>query len=109
MTSGERTVLIYTTFATLDDAREAGGRLVDAKVAACVNILPGMVSIFEWKGERSEESEVAAIVKTRSGLLDRAMQMLKDIHPYETPAVIALEPLRVDADFESWILGQTGQ
>lgn len=108
MTSGECAVLIYTTFGTLDEAREAGARLIDAKVAACVNILPGMVSIYEWKGERNEESEVSAFIKTRSGLLGEVMRLLKDVHPYETPAMIAFEPARVDADFEAWIFEQTG-
>ncbi len=66
MANDDRPVLIYTTFPALDDAKRVGEALVAARLAACVNMFPGMISIFEWKGAREEASEVAMIIKTRS-------------------------------------------
>lgn len=100
-------LLIYTTFETVDQARKAGGRLVDERLAACVNILPGMISIYEWQGERQEAGEVVMIVKTRAARIDDALATLKQIHPYETPALFTIEPSRADADFQEWICSQT--
>ena len=68
MANDDRPVLIYTTFPRLDDAKRVGDALVAARLAACVNMFPGMISIFEWKGAREEASEVAMIIKTRASL-----------------------------------------
>lgn len=107
MTAADRVLLIYTTFETTDEARAAGGKLVDARLAACVNILPGMISIYEWEEQRQEAGEVVMIVKTRAKCLEEALELLKSVHPYETPALIVIEPVRTDPDFQKWICDQT--
>src|SRR3990170_3915111 len=83
MTKDDSPVLVYTTFARLDDAKRVGDALVAAKLAACVNIFPGMISIYEWKGAREVASEVAMIVKTRRALADAVLAETKRLHPYE--------------------------
>lgn len=108
MNQNDGTLLIYTTVETLDAARLLGRGLVDARLAACVNIISGMTSIYEWEGEVDEASEVVMIVKTNSQCLDDAMRHLKSTHPYDIPALIVIDPLQVDADFAAWIVGQTG-
>lgn len=107
MSRQDHPVLIYTTFESLDDARAVGGKLVDLQLAACVNILPGMTSIYEWQGRRQETSEVVMFIKTRIGRLEDVMAETKRLHPYETPALLAIDPREVDADFAAWILEQT--
>lgn len=107
MSRQDHPVLIYSTFESLDDARAVGGKLVEMRLAACINILPGMTSIYEWKGQREESSEVVMIIKTRSGCLEDAMAEAKRLHPYETPALIAIDPRDVDSDFAAWIKEQT--
>lgn len=102
-----QTRLIYTTLETFTDAQELGGKLVDARLAACVNILPGMTSIFEWEGERREAAEVVMIVKTRQECVEEAVRQLKAFHPYEVPVLIVIHPENVDANFEAWIAAQT--
>jgi periplasmic divalent cation tolerance protein len=57
MEKSDRPVFVYTTFPALDDAKLVGDALVAARLAACVNIFPEMISIFEWKGAREEASE----------------------------------------------------
>ena len=61
-------ILVYATFPSLDDAERIGGRLVDDGLAACVNILPGMVSIYVWQGQRQKDEECAMIIKSRAPL-----------------------------------------
>lgn len=100
-------VLIYTTFETVDDARSVARELVARHLAACANILPGMTAVYEWNGEMQEAGEVVMIIKTRREILADALQVAKQLHPYETPALIALEPAEVDADFARWITEQT--
>ena len=73
MENKDRPVLIYTTFPSLEDAKRVGEALVAARLAACINMFPGMISIFEWRGAREEANEVAMIIKTRAGFADRVM------------------------------------
>ena len=100
-------VLIYTTFESLDDARTVGRSLVEARLAACVNIIPSMTSIYEWQGELQEAGEVVMLIKTRRGCQAQALERAKELHPYDTPALLVIEPVDVDKDFAAWIAGQT--
>ena len=90
MANDERPVLIYTTFPSLADAKRVGEALVGARLAACVNMFPGMISIFEWKGKRGEASEIAMIIKTRAALTEAVLAETKRLHPYEVPALLVL-------------------
>lgn len=101
-------LLIYTTFETAKAARTLGRDLVEARLAACVNIIDGMTSIYEWDGSLEESSEVVMFVKTNGKCLDDALKHLKAEHPYETPALIVIDPLKVDSEFAAWIAAQTG-
>lgn len=100
-------VLIYTTFETVEDAKKVGRILVESRLAACVNIIPSMTSLYEWQGELQEADEVVMIIKTRKGCQPLALQRTKDLHPYDTPALLAIDPLEVDKDFAAWIERQT--
>jgi len=108
MANEDRVVLIYTTLPTLDDARRVGEALVAAKLAACVNMFPGMISIFEWKGAREEASEVAMIIKTRAALADDVLAETKRLHPYELPALLVLPTEGGSAEYCGWIVSETG-
>jgi periplasmic divalent cation tolerance protein len=108
MASDDYPVLVYTTFASLDDAKRVGDALVAAKLAACVNIFPGMISIYEWKGARETADEVAMIIKTRRSLADAVMAETKRLHPYELPALLVLPSDGGSDDYCKWIAGQTG-
>lgn len=107
MTNDDRPALIYTTFPSLDDAKRVGEALVAARLAACVNMFPGMISIFEWKGAREEASEVAMIIKTRASLTDQVMKETKRLHPYELPALLLLSTEGGSAEYCGWIVSQT--
>lgn len=107
MANDDRPVLIYTTFPSVEDAKRVGEALVAARLAACVNMFPGMVSIFEWKGTREEANEVAMIIKTRASLADAVLQETKRLHPYELPALLVLPTEGGSDEYCGWIMGQT--
>jgi periplasmic divalent cation tolerance protein len=108
MAHEERLALVYTTFAKLEDAKRVGDALIAARLAACVNIFPGMISIFEWKGTREEASEVAMIVKTREALVQAVLAETKRLHPYELPALLVLPTAGGSAEYCAWIVSETG-
>jgi periplasmic divalent cation tolerance protein len=108
MASRDDPVLIYTTFPTAEDAKRVGAVLVEARLAACVNIFPGMISIYEWKGARELADEVAMIIKTRASLVDAVLAETKRLHPYELPALLVLPTEGGSEEYCGWILSQTG-
>ena len=104
----ERPLLVYTTFPDEETALAIGRELVAEKLAACVNVLPGMKSVYAWKGDIDHGQEVVAIVKTRESLRERVRDALKSRHPYETPIILFLEvggghPATLD-----WLFAETG-
>jgi len=100
-------VLIYTTFESSEDAKKVGRVLVESRLAACVNIIPSMTSIYEWQGELQVAAEVVMVIKTRKGCQSQALQRAKDLHPYDTPALLVIDLREVDKDFAAWIAEQT--
>ena len=108
MASDDWPVLVYTTFAELGDAKRVGDALVAARLAACVNIFPGMVSIFEWQGKREVADEVAMIIKTRASLANEVLAETKRLHPHEVPALLVLPTAGSSDDYCGWIFAQTG-
>jgi periplasmic divalent cation tolerance protein len=103
----DKAVLIYATYPDPKTA-EAGGRaLVDTGLAACVNILPGMVSIYRWKGAVERSGECVMIIKTRAVLAEAAIAAAKERHPYTTPAFVILRVEGGSADYLDWIVAST--
>ncbi|MFY9640348.1 MAG: divalent-cation tolerance protein CutA [Rhodomicrobium sp.] len=101
-------IVIYTTFPGESDARKIGGALVEEKLAACVNIFPGMVSIYRWQDSIETGSETAMLVKTRKDLMEQVLEALTAAHPYSVPALIVFEPQHVAAPYLEWLCNQTG-
>jgi periplasmic divalent cation tolerance protein len=103
----DKLVLIYATFPSAAEAERIGGALVDQGLAACVNIFPGMTAIYVWEGKRQREAEVAAIIKTRAQLADKAVAEASKLHPYTNPALVVLPIIGGSDDFLRWIGEQT--
>ncbi len=100
-------IAIYTTFPTESDARKIGGELVEEKLAACVNIFPGMVSIYRWQDSIETGNETAMLVKTRKDRAKEVLEALAARHPYSVPALIVFEPQHVAAPYLDWLCNQT--
>ncbi|TXM74826.1 divalent-cation tolerance protein CutA [Methylobacterium sp. WL12] len=103
----ERPLLVYTTFPDAETALAVGETLVRDRLAACVNVLPGMRSVYAWKGAVAHADEVVAVVKTRTGLSETLAAALKARHPYETPIILHLPVTDADPDTTAWILAET--
>ena len=103
----ERAVLVYTTFPSLVEAEKAGRALVERRLCACVNILPVMVSHYWWKGALERAEEVVMIIKTRASLSGEVSAAVKEMHSYETPAILVLPIESVEQSYFAWILGET--
>jgi periplasmic divalent cation tolerance protein len=103
----ERPVLVYTTYPSLVEAERAGRGLVESGLAACVNILPGMVSIYRWQGAIERGDEVVMIVKTRPELKSRVAEAVRAGHPFQVPAILFLETSGGGKSFVDWIFAET--
>lgn len=77
--------------------------LVDRKQAACVNVLPGLTSVYEWEGTRQCEQEVLAIIKTREEAFAAVEETIRTLHPYELPEIIAVPLAKGFAPYLDWI------
>ena len=107
MNENDKPVLIYSTFPSPETAERVGGALVDRALAACVNILAGMTSIYIWQGQRHRDSETVMIIKTRAQIADAVVAEAKRLHPYTNPALVVLPVAGGSTDFLRWIAEQT--
>ncbi len=99
--------ILYTTFADEAQAKGFADRVLAAELAACVNLVPGVRSLYRWQGTLQDEAEVVALVKTRPALVEPLLALARAIHPYDTPALIVLAPETVDAAFAEWVAAVT--
>lgn len=88
-------------------ARELAGRVVEEKLAACVNILPGLTSVYEWQGRVETDPETLLIIKTAGDRVAALTDRLGAIHPYDVPEVIAL-PIEAGLPaYLQWLVDET--
>lgn len=102
-----QTVLVYVTCPSQDVAEEIATALVEARHAACANILPQMTSIYRWQGKMMRDEEVVLILKTARKLADIAVKAVVSRHPYDVPAVLVLSVDAGHEGFLSWIDDET--
>jgi periplasmic divalent cation tolerance protein len=103
----ERAVLVYTTWPSVVEAERAGLAIVEQRLAACVNILPGMISHYWWDGRIDRAEEVVMILKTRISLTEPIRAAIKTMHSYTIPSMMVLPVESVEADYYAWILRET--
>jgi periplasmic divalent cation tolerance protein len=103
----ERAVFVYTTYPSVVEAEWAGRNIVERRLAACVNILPGMVSHYWWEGKLERGEEAVMIVKTRAALSGAVSAAVKETHPYTTPAIAFLPVEGGDAVYLNWIVAES--
>ena len=103
----ERAVFVYTTYPSIVEAEQAGRTIVEKRLAACVNILPGMVSHYWWEGKVERGEEVVMIVKTRATLASNVGRAIKEMHSYSTPAIVVLPLESVEETYLKWLMAET--
>ena len=103
----DRAVFVYTTYPSIVEAEKAGRAIVERRLAACVNILPGMVSHYWWEGAIERGEEVVMILKTRASLAEAVREAVKEMHSYTTPAVLFLPLEGGDPAYLAWLMNET--
>ncbi|GJL66537.1 MAG: divalent-cation tolerance protein CutA [Nitrospirales bacterium] len=99
--SGEIVVLV--TVASESEAKRIAWKIVQDKLVACVNIVPTIQSVFEWEGTVAEEQESLLIIKTKADVFDLLESVIKRLHSYRVPEIIAL-PIQVgSSDYLAWV------
>ena len=82
--------------------------LVDERLAACANIVPGVVSVYRWEGEVQRDSEVLVILKTSAEVLDDLESRAVELHPYDVPEVLALPVRGGHEPYLDWVRAEVG-
>jgi periplasmic divalent cation tolerance protein len=103
----DKSVLIYSTFPSPEAAEAVGRELLERRLAACINILPGMTSIYRWENAVVRDSETVVIIKTRASLASRVIDEVKMRHAYTNPALVVLPIVDGSADYVRWLMGET--
>ena len=107
MNEQNQAVMVYTTYPSIVEAESAGRALVERRLCACVNILPGMVSFYWWQGKVERGDEVVMIIKTRASLAAAVRAAVKQMHSYSTPAILVIPINDVEPDYHAWIIAET--
>jgi periplasmic divalent cation tolerance protein len=86
-----------------EQAQEIASALVEQRKAACVNIIKGVISIFRWRGTLESDRESLLVIKSRASLLDEIIALVKQVHSYDVPEIIALPIIGGNKEYLDWI------
>ena len=95
--------LVLCTVPDRECAEQIAEALVAEQLAACVNIIPGIVSIYRWKGNIENDEELLLLIKTSQGTYESLEQRIRALHPYELPEIIAVSIQAGQKDYIKWI------
>lgn len=96
-------LIVLCTFPDLGKARETATALVESQLAACVNLIPAIESIYRWQGKVETSAEVLAVFKTTRGAWERFEARLRELHPYDVPEIVALKPEQASESYARWV------
>jgi periplasmic divalent cation tolerance protein len=95
--------VVFITIDTAEAARTLAQTVVRDRLAACVNIVPGILSVYEWDGAIQQDAEQLLIVKTTAERYPALEAAVRELHPYTTPEVLALASAAVSDTYEKWV------
>ena len=99
--------MILVTASSEEEAKKIAFSLVEKRVAACVNLIKDIESIYRWKGKISDEKEVLILIKTRKKLYKSVEEEIKKLHSHEVPEIIALPIISGSKDYLYWMDSET--
>ncbi|HEX4004674.1 MAG TPA: divalent-cation tolerance protein CutA [Acidobacteriaceae bacterium] len=100
--------IVLSTAGSREEAESLANALVDAQLAACVNLIPGLTSIYRWQGAVESTDEVLLLIKTTADNLERVESALRALHSYEVPEFLVLQPESAAPSYLAWILESCG-
>ncbi len=101
-------IVVLSTADSMETAFNIARALTEEGKAACVNILPGVRSIYRWKGKPCDDAEFLMVIKTTEACFEAVRSRIRALHSYELPEVIALPILTGDAEYLRWLSGNVG-
>ena len=104
----EQVLLVMSNLPDAASAHELARKLVEQKLAACVNCLPGMLSVYRWQGAVEEAGEVGVLIKTTQALYGQVEQAIRAAHPYQLPEIIAIPIVAGLPAYLQWVIDETG-
>ena len=96
-------IIVITTTPTLDEAERLARLIVELNLAACVQILPQITSVFSWEGKVQTEGEHLLLIKTLEEKFDELSDFIRQHHSYEVPEIVAIRAERASEDYNKWI------
>lgn len=91
----------------VDRAEEMAKTIVEERLAACVNVVPGVVSVYRWKGAVERDEERTLLIKTGDARVAALMDGIRKIHPYEVPEIVVLPVESVNPAYAAWVEAET--
>lgn len=101
-------VVALSTVGSAEDAERIARALVDRRLAACVSVVPGLVSVYRWKGNVERDEERLLVIKTRGEKVDALRDALVSLHPYELPELVVVAVEGGHAPYLAWIAESVG-
>ena len=101
--------LVLTTCSSLEEARKIGRELVKRRLAACVNIVPQIESVYRWQGKIETATEFLLFIKTTAGAFDELRNALSELHSYDLPECIAINIEDGSAEYLKWLADSTAR
>lgn len=95
--------MVYITTSGGEESKKIAKVLLEEKIVACANILPNMESIYWWEGKLEEDVESILLVKTRSELVDKVIDKVREIHSYQTPCALEIQIKKGSPDYLDWL------
>lgn len=100
-----RAILVLTTAGSPEQAQAIAGALVERRLAACVNVVSNVCSVYRWKGELAREEEALLVIKTEATLFSQVQAAIRELHTYELPEVVAVQVADGDPEYLAWLSG----
>lgn len=99
-------IVVLSTCATEDEAGRIARRLIERKLAACVNVLPGARSFYRWQGRVENAQEWLLIIKSSRAIFERLRVAIEELHSYQVPEVVAIPIVEGSANYMNWLQGE---
>ncbi|MFI5174697.1 MAG: divalent-cation tolerance protein CutA [Terriglobia bacterium] len=96
-------IIVYVTTGKITEAKKIARALVEKRLAACVNVIPKITSVYRWKEELQTDEEFLLVIKTRRARFDELRKCVESLHSYEVPEVIATPIVEGSANYLNWI------
>lgn len=97
-------IVVFMTSANSDEARRIATELVERRLAACVQILPEIESIYRWNGEVQRETELLLLAKTTAAQFDDLERAVRELHSYDTPEIVAVPLAHISEPYRAWLM-----